>query len=556
MSLKSNRKRNLSDFLASIDELREMPPIYEPHSSPASPSDDGIKEESSTPSCGSPSLGNAIDGRCSESSPNECHTKSICLGAIEIDLLHRRDEEIADLASFYAKTLVKRPSVHSLKEFIDFTAKTGVDAMLFALKRTNALEAFYLDIFAIHIRENSCAQQGCIRFIEAIVKHSNCELLCKEYVVDRLLLELKEAIEDGVSTSSSFQSGVETQVERRACLHWSERPSKKRKSNTPESKSSDLEVAALSEILDQLLPPAPSTRSSVCLRILLSLIFSQNQHATDDTSVGSDFCVSSYFSSKGGLCLLGEYLQHGAKDLIGLLAFLEVITASSSHSEYEGLPHIAELLSQALTETENSSVKLGDAEWVPVLRILTNITSVQPDVISTAQRLHLAAYFQCVLLHSSCEEEIISFCLCCAINIIKWEVKNAIKPPSFSLELVNEEELYYAAASAMITRYYNESTADAVLSGYYAIFLAFLSCLELEERSLRSYVIAALTRASEGVSIGKKCEHNPMTVIVVIIQEFIIFQSDSNTLTRDTLLELKSLLDVLIDVNGITISEG
>ncbi|CCW67142.1 unnamed protein product [Phytomonas sp. Hart1] len=112
----------------------------------------------------------------------------------------------------------------------------------------------------------------------------------------------------------------------------------------------------------------------------------------------------------------------------------------------------------------------------------------------------------------------------------------------------------------MIARYYSESTADTVLSGYYAIFLAFLFCVELEKaeetNTLRANVIAALTRAFQDAALGKKYAHNPMRVIVAIIQEFIIFQSKSNTLTRDTLLELKSLLDVLIEMNGITVSEG
>lgn len=138
---------------------------------------------------------------------------------------------------------------------------------------------------------------------------------------------------------------------------------------------------------------------------------------------------------------------------------------------------------------------------------------------------------------------------------------------SFFDELVQKLFFFYT---------YPESNEYLVIAGYYAILVCMLSLLTYCGESLRIPTISALARCYEkvmrrtdlnngngvkkeaaGVALSsfslEQSLEQPMRIAIAVVQEFLLFQSETGTLCQSTLIEVTEILDRVMVANKISV---
>lgn len=233
------------------------------------------------------------------------------------------------------------------------------------------------------------------------------------------------------------------------------------------------------------------------------------------------------------------------------------------------------------------------------IRVLTNVTAVDPYPVGEPSGIHLIQYLKFILLFPLPHEmEILPFALCCTINMAKREClpssysRFSSPLPSFTSAFFHSGSIVGIEKKARHDSPYSEvgSVLDVlveklfyfythinaveyvVIGGYYALLTCILSLLQYAGESLRIPVMTALVhhyktfihshsiqntfneKKASTPSMSLKSLEQPMTIAVVIVQEFLDFQSRTGTLCENAFIEITEILDCVIAANKILVS--
>ncbi|CAG9582307.1 conserved hypothetical protein [Leishmania major strain Friedlin] len=485
----------------------------------------------------------------SSASPSSLRTTSDSIGGDELDLLRRKDEEVADMALFLAKAVGETSSRHSLAELVGLLVRSGVSRVALALKRVGGQTTFMGNLHeATSFTDNE--RRIAIVLFSSLMAHVDAEALLQKCVVTFLVKSL---------TSANTQEASPA-LDHRIASHWSARGKQKGAVPQPSSGSSRGVAGGLEGQVARLCGDAAGSSgsyedkscASLALRSLLTIMFVYN--SSPHMAASRHLSVPLLFANAGGLQHLGKLLSDRDTQEHAL-ALLEVLTATEELSlQNDGLLALVPAL---VAQLRTSAVE------VPVLKVLTNITNILPHALSATGTAAAFAQFALETLLRpravSTPDEIEIFVLCCAINVVKYESKETESPEGELAEaLVASQDTLMSLAGAMVESYRCSSTEQLVRSGYYALLLGALSLVPVakEEGSttLRVLVMTAVARVSDGHSIGLTAGHQPMRIVVAIIQEFLFFQSSAGTLTKEVLQDMKALVDRILRSNHIDVA--
>lgn len=558
----TKRRRSLSDAVQSVDELLRTRLVFcqeaescecseeeggnstsQPREAP-SPDVSNAFPQSYVPNTSAPSTTrmqptNSSDGATSSSCMDSCDSPAV-LGASELDLLRRREEDVADMCLFLGKTVMRVGSAKSLEEMVAFIEAHGCNTVALALKLAGT-QAELLHCLCTTALEG---QLQCLLFrvLKVLLGHFDAEACCQEDVVRALTRALRHS-----DASTPLRGPLASSPTQAAPVHWSVRGggSAKRKAKVSVDGLQEVAVA-----VDRLCGPPTShqcTTIALALSMLLQLVFLGNQSAVGGKVVGS---VALCFAKSGGLAVLAEMVRD-RKLLNEVIPFLEVLTVSEGLAEERsGL----EALFVELIDLLRPSVA-GEEQQGAVLRLATNITGLDPALLAAFpdREAVLSAFITTVLLDGRADPDTVTFALCCAVNLIKWEATTGRW--QFSSAFAHREKLLFDVAASMVTAHASNDVERTVLAGYYALFLGALSMVCLDGESLRIPVITAIAAAAAHGSprVASRVAERPMTIVVAIIQEFILFQSSTGTLTKENLLEMSEMVNDLVTTNSIEV---
>ncbi|KPA82561.1 hypothetical protein ABB37_03596 [Leptomonas pyrrhocoris] len=482
------------------------------------------------------------------------------LGGDEIDLLRRRDEEMADMALFLAKAIGEAPSQLSLSELVSFLEKVGVPRVLLALKRAEATEAFVDALFRAH--PNQAQRVLLLRLLLEFLHFVEAEVFFQRGVIVFLVESLAppDTSQPSASMPSSSLSAAVHWSARKKCVSPSVASVSGASSPSPTESCSDelddrTQGLCLASSTDASSSATNATSALLSLKALLTLVFQHNRSL--HLASPSAFSVSLSFAHAGGLERVGQLLLN-ENEREWTLSLLEVLTTTDVLRREGGrllqlVPALVGLLST-----------VAQAAQVSVLKVITNITNLVPSALSetdTAQTF--AEFIQRVLLQPSVDGDLDgreTFALCCAINVVKHEAKEgSAVQPTFTRAIMACAELLPALAESMTKRYRCSDAEQLVLSGYTALLLGALSLVDVgdaEISSLRVPVMTAVAAASRGTRIGKSTDRQPMRMVAAIIQEFLLFQSSSGTLTKEALVDTDFLVSRIRQHSRIVVANA
>lgn len=611
--MSSKRKRSPLDLLGGIDDLFGLSEVESPtdtvgnHESSALPHTLPINLEtlstrrsSTSPTTSPPRRRPRVYNSAEVSSPSSpaavsfdtvnnstVTTATDSLGGDEMDLLRRKDEELSDMALFLAKAIAETPSLACLRELVALLEKVGVARIALALKRCEDTEVFLHSLF---LAQPSVATRALLlRLLLEFLHLIDAEAFFQCSILDFLVASLAPPKDNAPPTPSPLTgsaAALSTSATPTA-THWSAR--KKKVAPTFETASvtqqieKELEgrVCALcscSTLGDSPLlqkggtEPTSTSTALLALRALLSLVFEHNRSLAL-SSASSAHAAPLLLVRAGGLERVVELLRDD--DTRGAaLALLEVLTASEvlrcERARLRQLvPPLLKLLCSDPLPSSGSTNTSTAGTQVPVLKVLTNITNLLPSVLGETNTARLFVAFLHKVLSSSPAtnstagntdgEERETFALCCAINVLKYEARDSVAAvPAFTAAFMESPGLLSSVARGMAMRYHSSDASQLVLSGYAALLLGALSLVNVptaDPPSLRVPVMTAVAAAARGTRIGHSTDHQPMRIVAAIIQEFLLFQSASGTLTRDALVEMDSLVARIREHNNIALTE-
>lgn len=513
MKKKEGRKRSLSQFLGDVDELIVTPPFQVAHSCFTETCTSIGGGSGCTSHVVTPSLGSF-----------EVACRSESLATSELDLLRRKDEDLADMSLFLVEALFQLPSEKNFCELLSLFIASGHHSVLLAQRHATVEEKFIQLLFQVTLR-HPVGDQCYLRFLSWLVRSSNKELFYQPVTVRFCVAALRRADELTSTTCTGALSRAS------APLHWSDRG----KASVKKGVSQVGCWKHAEELLDKLCGVNAGTPFSLILGILLDLIFAQNEK---EDSATFNHSVPLLFVRMDGMQIVASYLQRGT-DCAELLSFLEVLTASIRLPKVTELEAIAECLCKLLAGHQ--------AKESAILRILTNVTGLYPSSLRDDSARQLGTYCRTVLLRDDVDNETATFAICCSVNIIR-DLSTTFP---FTTSLTACDSFIEKLTGRVLAHYNAGRTEETVLSGYYALLLAVLSLVPDEEDRFRVTVITAVAQVTKNTELGSICAGRPMTVIVAIIQEFLLFQSQSGTLTKSVLLAFNRIVKDLLDANGI-----
>lgn len=472
-------------------------------------------------------------------------TLSSSLGGCEMDLLRRKDEATADMSLFLAKAISRTSSIPSLEELLLFLSDTGTSQVLLALKRVGAVETFIGHLTNSHYDRN---HQRCLLYLLLqLFPQVSAEAFFQVGVVRFLVQALEPRVTPVLAAASE-------------AVHWSQRV-KKRPRTTAVSPTSTRDASAEDLVQQRLITlfggdakdmmDASTSSPELSLRLLLAIAFAHNESSLAKSS--ADMAVLAFFVDCGGFQQVAKLLESPTA-YPTTLSLLEVITTSEALQPYQSavvslVTPLVQQLSFPLTNGDDVSMSCHR------IRVLTNLTNLHPSCIvegGAAQRL--ADFIGGILVGGvvDAQVELITFALCCCVNIVKWEA--ASQTSQFTSALLRNANVISTAATRMVELYASADVERIVLSGYFALFLGVVSLSSLHDgESLRVPVVTAIADATRDTDMGKKVERHPMKLVVAILQEFLLFQSQSGILTKSALLEIHELLKCLMKSNQIEV---
>ncbi|CBZ30540.1 conserved hypothetical protein [Leishmania mexicana MHOM/GT/2001/U1103] len=562
----SKRLRSNVDVVGSINELLNLPVRSPPHgeeclhtkSSSCQPNSslqvtatDDVRTTALKRLRTSESSAGVSSRSPSSASPSSPRTTSDSIGGDELDLLRRKDEEVADMALFLAKAVGETSSWHSLAELVSLLDRIGVSRVALALKRVGGQTTFVGNLHqATSFTDND--RRIAVALFSSLMAHVDAEALFQECVVTFLVKSLIPA--DAPEASPA--------LDRSTASHWSVRRNQKGTAQQPSSGNSRGVADGLEGHVARLCGGAAESVgsyedkscASLALRSLLTILFVYNR--SPHLAAPRHLSVPLLFANAGGLQHLGKLLSDRDTQEHAL-SLLEVLTATE-----ELTPENDRLL--ALVPALVAQLRTSAVE-VPVLKVLTNITNILPHALSATGTVAAFTQFALQTLSRSravsTPDEAEIFALCCTINVVKYESKETeCAEAELASALVASHDTVVSLAGAMMESYRCSSTEQLVRSGYYALLLGALSLVPVAEEqgssTLRVPVMTAVARVSDGDSVGPTVGHQPMRIVVAIIQEFLFFQSSAGTLTKEALQEMKALVDRIISSNHIDVASA
>ncbi|KAK7197110.1 hypothetical protein NESM_000656100 [Novymonas esmeraldas] len=497
-------------------------------------------------------------GSTSPSSPRAMHES---IGGDEVDVLRRKDEEVADMALFLATTVGETSSRTSLVELVDLLEQRGVQRVVLALRRAGGLGTFVARLHRAASFSDADRRVAVALFF-FLMNHVDAEALLHESVVGFLVHSLGAA-EPSRTVGIAAAPASAAPAAERATPHWSTRA--RRRTAGPQTQyplTRSTAADGLEGRVEALCGSAAPTRSgdgtviscaALALRSLLTLLFAYNgSHLHASAPQGHS--VPLLFARTGGLERVAELLCR-SDTRESALSLLEVLTATDALSlEGARLPPLVPALVALLS---------AGATCVPALKVLTNITNIVPDALAAGGAIAPFAEFALQSLShaagSGAVDEGEVFVLCCAINVVKYESREsgaAAAAAGLASALLASDTTLASLARTMVESYGGTSTEQLVRSGYYALLLGALSLVAVAtadgHMTMRVPVMTAVARASGDTSMGRRARHQPMRIVLAIAQEFLLFQSSAGTLTKAALADAQALLDRILRCNGIT----
>ncbi|RNF26561.1 uncharacterized protein Tco025E_01164 [Trypanosoma conorhini] len=460
--------------------------------------------------------------------------------ATEMSFFFRAEEELADMSLYLARVASSARTPAALVAFVDHFSKHGAEPVMLSLKRSGTQPKLFELLCSGTTSGLSEEYQQCfLRFIALLVKLSDAEVVYGAELMKFLLQCCQRCPAAAVD--------AHTQCTRP--LHWSQRARPAavvpaRPSGLAELKAG---VNALCEEEEE-----GTSSAALALRVLLEVVFRQNR-GVSHPSVPS---VCLVFAEFGGFKTVSALL--GAEECADALHLLEAVTLCEGlRGAYASeLRMTAASLVRLITEAETRG-GVGEArgeEKNAALRVLTNVTGLVPSVLSGSpqQSRALALVAADTLTDAEAIPDTLAFTLCLTTNIVKWEARE--HADEFTGFLVEDASFLTRVAGLAFRAYHAEGTERHVLAGYYALLLAVLSLCATPRLQLRVPVMTAVAHATRGTAALKKVATKPMTLIVAVLQEFLLFQSSAGALTRDSLVSMSGIIDSVVRCNGIDVS--
>ncbi|RNF09387.1 hypothetical protein TraAM80_02183 [Trypanosoma rangeli] len=471
--------------------------------------------------------------------PSDSQRSTESAFATEMSFFCRAEEDLADMSLYLARVTSFARTPEALVALVEHFSKHGAELVMLSLKRSGTQAKLFGLLCSVSISGlTEEYQQLFLRFLALLVKLSDVEVLYEEELVS-FLLQCCQRRSSAV-TNSPVQSTKP--------LHWSHRA---RPTAVMPARSSSL--AELKTSVNELCKAEEDTTSTaLALHVLLEIVFRQNKGVSYPSAPSA--CL--LFGDLGGfktVCALLE-TEEGAD----ALHLMEAVTLCEGlRGAYASELRIAAAaLVRFTTETKTRGDR-GTARWEEknaALRVLTNVTGLVPSVLSGSPQQNRALAFVAAntLTDAEAMPDTLTFTLCLTTNIVKWEARE--NGDEFTSFLVEDAAFLTHIAALTFRAYHAEGTEKHVLAGYYALLLAVLSLCDSPKLQLRVPVMTAVAHATRGTAALKKVEAKPMTLIVAILQEFLLFQSLAGSLTRDSLLSMSDIIDSVVSCNGIEVS--
>ncbi|ESL08952.1 hypothetical protein TRSC58_03335 [Trypanosoma rangeli SC58] len=556
------RKRTVSDVASFVEEIISRGRLNEPSAGGASltrPREEvGVKRGSSSRCSRSRSRSRS----CSESgnwsltntgssasrvlktpsgsiNPSDSQRSTESAFATEMSFFCRAEEDLADMSLYLARIASFARTPEALVALVEHFSKHGAEPVMLSLKRSGMqpkLFGLLCSVSTSGLTEDY--QQLFLRFLALLVKLSDVEVLYEEELV-RFLLQCCQR-RSSTTANSPAQSTKPS--------HWSHRA---RPTAVMPARSSSL--AELKRSMNELCKAEEDTSSTaLALHVLLEIVFRQNK----GVSLPSAPSACLLFVELGGFKTVSALFE--TEECADALHLLEAVTLCEAlrGAHASELRIAAAALVRFTTETEARGG--GDAarleEKNAALRVLTNVTGLVPSVLSESPQQNRALAFVAAntLTNAEAMPDTLTFTLCLTTNIVKWEARE--NGDEFTSFLVEDAAFLTRIAVLAFRAYHAEGTEKHVLAGYYALLLAVLSLCASPKLQLRVPVMTAVAHATRGTAALKKVEAKPMTLIVAILQEFLLFQSLAGSLTRDSLVSMSGIIDSVVSCNGIEVS--
>ncbi|KEG15459.1 hypothetical protein DQ04_00071270 [Trypanosoma grayi] len=554
------RGRSLSDVSGSIDVLVSCTRVCAVSASPlvSRSGDDGDSQSIGSDAARMQAVSNlSADQMDSQKSAANAFTT-------EMSFFSRVEEDIADMCVYLARTVSTARTHDAFVSLVEHFVKHGPETVMLSLKRSG-LQPRLLDLLcrsSFQWSRGEC-QRLFLNFFVLVVKLSDTEALCDSALISFLLLNsqpTKKALQPPPSLTSTTLSpaasspGEESLVVERP-LHWSQRVRQAKvvaKASPREPNTTDLKA-----VVGQLCGTETDVSgASLALRALLDIVFRQNRN----TALHADTSVCLMFAELDGFDIVAAFLT--GEECSDALHLLEAVTLCEGLRTLHALKleRTAACLVRFLTGKDGKQ-RMEDEAWHntmnAALRVLTNVTGLVPSVLCELlqEGRALAELAAEVLTDADAPPDTLAFTLCLVTNIVKWEARERID--AFTSCLVEDPSFLPRVASLTFRAYHAEDTEKNVVAGYYALLLAVLSLCASPALQLRVPVMTAVAHATKGTVAGKMVEAKPMTLIVALLQEFVLFQGSAGSLTKESLVSMSSIIDSVVLHNDIeVVSDG
>eukprot|EP00796_Vickermania_ingenoplastis_P004427 gene4427-3226_t len=431
----------------------------------------------------------------------------------EISLLQRHDDNIADMCMFVVKTLNQLGSTTALKSFVSYLSTTGVKRCMYALKQAGTEDEMMDVLFHTKLLNPLCKPLQ-LAVAYHLLTNSESQLLGQRSAANFFL-----SFCNNQDNMALYKTGTGELVNKEKPRHWS---TPRKKSVAPEN---DAELSCTKEAAQHL-----------CRMDQLPV----NLEGECDACALAVWCLKKLLTCENEVSSWRLGSMHAAVvDAQGINILSRLVNHSyASHEFQRNVLQLLELL------TAFPSVSVHPSDLSLCVQEVTDALQQNADSFSAETScLHkLGTYFRGILVSpKEGDQDLPPFVLCCTINILKRECcKQAGTPFTASLlKNVNEEKIFSSLMRNLFCFYNSTATEDVVLAGYYAIIVGMLSLIEIDGEELRIPVITAISKCN--AECVQQSLNQPMSVIVAVIQEFLLFQSRASTLCSTAFIEKTKL---------------
>lgn len=468
-------------------------------------------------------------------------------GTSEIESLLRKDNELTEMCLFLAKTLSELSSSSALESMLCFLVKSGFRSCLQAVKQSG-LEGEWINFLCASKMKQPSEAKIVLCIVFLVVLNCDASVLSEESTIEFFLSSLVEITSESDNAFPS-QQNLES-------LHWSNPKKRKIVFKSNEKKLSEQLFSQICAVEKSLLPALDSKIHELGETYLLELVMRQNNSSSSRLENIHD-SIMKCNGLERIVKLLAERVKKGKLDK-KLLMLLELLTISPAVEPYvdqlsncfQGLLHITGNL-------RDNIERLGSEIDVLILRVLTNISGVRSFLASENCAISLESYLGDMLFSKSNQDlERLPFALCCAINIAKKECRSSAKDTPFCSAFLPDDEIserFSILIEHLFQHYQSDDTEHLVIAGYYALLVGVLSLVG-PQKKYRIPIITCLSSLNTVFTMSKVSRDQPMTFVVAVMQEFLLFQSSAGTLYQCAFVEISEIIDRIVADNQISVS--